>query len=215
MRSRAPSRPWLRGVLITLLVVAVIVLGLVAAILIPILTHESAGSSGQAIPDGYVTESTATGEDGRTRTLEVRSADGEAFAMDALEPGDQLLVSGTGFNSEIGIYVGICRVPELPDEKPGPCLGGIPDEEDMGQAVPETTLATAWVTNDWAWRNFATHQYEHEAEGSFSVVITVPDPVSEGLDCRQDTCAVTTRADHTAGSDRVQDLLLPIAYRTA
>lgn len=203
------SRP-VRIALIALLIIAALVLVAVAAVVAPILLHRSAGGSGQAVPDTIVSSVTATGADDRTRTLTAQNSDGAPAALDALEPGQQLQIDGGGFDAGIGIYVAICAIPATADEKPGPCLGGIPEGAQSGDA-DLSHLSSAWVTNDWAWRNFATHAFTED--GDFSVELTVPEPEIDGLDCRVQRCAIATRADHTASSDRVQDLLLPVAYR--
>ncbi|MFT4232010.1 MAG: hypothetical protein QM606_04430 [Leucobacter sp.] len=205
MTSRRP----LRIVLIALLAIAVLVLGLVLAVLIPILTHRSAGGSGQEVPSETVSSVEATGADGRTRLLSAETPDGEAAQLDGLRPGDRIVVRGSGFDAGIGIYVAFCVIPSSSEEKPGPCLGGIPEGAETGEA-DTSALASAWVTDDWAWRAFATHGFEDG--GSFTVELTVPEPTGEGIDCRSERCAIATRADHTAASDRVQDMLLPIAF---
>ena len=199
-----------RIVLIALLVVAALVLVAVVAVTAPILLHRSAGGSGQEIPASAVSESSARGADGRVRTLTARAANGPAD-LGAVEPGETLRIEGSGFDARIGIYVAVCAIPVSPEEKPGPCLGGIPEGAQAGD-IDESQLTSAWVTDDWAWRGFATHQYTDASEGTFSVALTIPPPADNGLDCRQTRCAIATRADHTAGSDRVQDMLLPIVY---
>lgn len=205
MTSRRPFRI----VLVVMLVIAALVLVGVLAVLIPILTHRSAGGSGQQLPQEYVSESVATGADGRARHLSVETSGGEPAALDALRPGDTLMVRGSGFDAGIGIYVAICAIPDSAGQRPSPCLGGIPEGAEDGQAV-DTELSSAWVTDDWAWRAFATHGFGEG--GSFAVELTVPEAVGEGLDCRVERCAIATRADHTAGGDRVQDMLLPVAF---
>ena len=181
--------------------------------MLPILMHQSAGTSGQTIPEGYVAESTATGADGRTRTLSVATEDGEPADLGALRPGDVVIVSGSGFDSGIGIYVSFCAVPDSPEVKPSPCLGGVPEGAEQGGAGGTEALASAWITDDWAWRAFATQGYDDAAKGAFEVRLTVPEATSEGLDCTAVRCALVTRADHTASRDRVQDMLLPIRFR--
>lgn len=206
----------MRRALIVLLVVAVVVLlGAAAMILVPILSHHSAGGSGQTVPDEIVSEARATGADGRTRELRVDGADGAPADLGDLRVGEILTVHGTGFDPSIGIYVGICVVPE-PGERPTPCLGGLPEgaleahePEAPGEADP---LSSVWITDDWAWRAFATQGYDDAETGSFTARLIVVDPVQEGLDCTRVRCAVTTRADHTALGDRVQDLQLPVAF---
>ena len=211
-QPRRRSRP-VRVILLVLLVLAVLVLGAAIAVLVPILTHQSAGGSGQEVSDELVPEVSATGADDRTRVLRVETIDGQPADVADLAPGEVLEVTGSGFDAGIGIYVAICAIPESPTEKPSPCLGGIPSGAEDGDAAGDTALSSVWITDDWAWRAFATQGYADADEGSFTARITVPDPVMEGLDCRVTRCAIATRADHTAASDRVQDILLPVAFR--
>lgn len=208
---RSPRARRTRIILITLLCVAVLVLGAVLAVLVPILTHKSAGTSGQRVPDGYVDQVSATGADGRTRTLSVAGADGAKFDPEAVQPGESLTVSGEGFNAAIGIYVAVCAIPADPAAKPGPCLGGIPEGVTEGTA-DTSKLASAWVSSDWAWKAFATKGYDDKAKGAFSVDLMMPAKSQDGLDCTVTKCAITTRADHTAANDRVQDLFIPIRF---
>ncbi|QIK62888.1 hypothetical protein G7068_06515 [Leucobacter viscericola] len=210
--TRARSRTK-RIVLVTLLVVALVVLGLAVAVLLPILTHQSTGGSGQQVPDRIVSETSAVGSDGRTRELSVMTVEGKPADLAALTPGEVLVVDGKGFNADIGIYVAICGIPASPDEKPSPCLGGVPSGATEGAAAGATALSSVWITDDWAWRAFATQGYDNPKQGSFSARITVPDPVEGTLDCRVSQCAIATRADHTASSDRVQDILLPVKFK--
>lgn len=211
-QPRRRSRP-VRVILLVLLALGVLVLGAVIAVLVPILTHQSAGGSGQEVSDELVPEVSAVGADDRTRVLRIETPNGEPADVAQLTPGEVLDVRGSGFDAGIGIYVAICAIPESPDEKPSPCLGGIPSGAEDGDAAGDTALSSVWITDDWAWRAFATQGYTDAAEGSFTARITVPDPTMDGLDCRVTRCAIATRADHTAASDRIQDILLPIAFR--
>lgn len=198
--------------LLAVIVIAVLtLLGAVAAIIIPILTHVSSGGSGQIAPEGYVSEVTAEGDDGRTRVLRVVDSAGQPADMSRLRAGDELTVEGSGFDTSIGIYVAVCKVPDSLEGKPGPCLGGIPEDANDPDAEPEVG-ASAWITNNWAWKTFATDTYTDAVEGTFSVRIQVPDPAEELIDCTTETCGLFTRADHTAAADRVQDLYLPVAF---
>lgn len=212
MNLSAPRRPVARIILIAVLAVSVLVLAIVVAVLVPILTHENSGGSGQAVPTDYVTESSATGADGRTREISASLPGGGDLNIGELHPGDVLTIRGTGFDSSIGIYVGVCAIPASPEQKPGPCLGGIPEGAEQGDAAGQEALSSAWITDDWAWKAFATQGYSDHESGSFDVDLTVPAPTIEGLDCTEVRCALVTRADHTALNDRVQDMLLPIGY---
>lgn len=205
-----------RRILLTVLALAVLaLLGAVAAIAIPILTHHSAGGSGQTLPQGFVSEASAKGADGRTRTVSVETEDGARADLAKLTPGEVLIVRGDGFDPSIGIYVSICAVPDA-GEKPSPCLGGVPEGamQEHEPAAPGTAepQSSVWITDDWAWRSFATQGYEEGSDGSFTAKLLVADAVQEDLDCTKARCAVTTRADHTAASDRVQDMQLPVEF---
>lgn len=212
MNLSARRRPVSRIILIAVLAVAVLVLAGVIAVLVPILTHQNSGGSGQAVPTDYVAESSATGGDGRTREISATLPGGGKVDLSELSPGDVVTVNGTGFDSSIGIYVGFCAIPASPEQKPGPCLGGIPEGAEQGDAAGQEALSSAWLTDDWAWKAFATQGYSDHDSGSFEVDLTVPAPTIEGLDCTKVRCAIVTRADHTALSDRVQDMMLPIRY---
>ncbi|MBK0420551.1 hypothetical protein JD292_00430 [Leucobacter sp. CSA2] len=198
-----------RIILFVVLAIAIIALVVAAVIAIPILTHQSAGGSGQNVPTEIVSSASAKGADERTRTLEAVDSDGKPADLAAIAPGERITVKGTGFDAGIGIYLAFCAIPGSPDEKPGPCLGGIPKGATDG-TVDKSALTSAWITSDWAWRAFATHSFERD--GAFSVTLTVPEATGDGLDCRVTRCAISTRADHTATKDRVQDMLLPVAF---
>jgi len=202
-----------------LLVAALALIGAVAAVVAPILLHRSAGGSGQTVPEGFVPITSADGADGRTRSLAVESLDGAPADLSSLRPGEVLVVKGAGFDPAIGIYVGICAVPER-GEKPGPCLGGLPEgameENEGGEAEAAEPQTSVWITDDWAWRSFATQGYDEPSgeppAAGFTARLLVAAPSQDNLDCTKVRCAVTTRADHTAAGDRVQDMQLPIAF---
>ncbi len=190
-----------------------VLLIMVAILVLPILTHQSAGGSGQSLPAGHVSQAEATGADGRTRTLSVETLDGKPADLSKLRAGDVLMVRGSGYDSSIGIYVSICVMPETPGSKPSPCLGGLPEGAMTGEASgTEEALSSAWITDDWAWRAFANKGYDDATSGSFSIRLLVPPATQEGADCTTQKCALTTRADHTAATDRVQDIMLPVTF---
>ena len=200
--------------LIVTIVVAVLALALIvlAATVLPILTHQNTGSSGQQPIKEFVPEVSATGVDERTRTLKIVDRDGAPIDGNAIVPGQQLRVIGSGFNSGIGIYVSFCEIPEEPDQKPGPCLGEVPASEELAEAADHEELASRWITNNWAWKSFATDSFDGDG---FDVPIVVPEPVGNGADCLTNLCGVSTRADHTFSKDRVQDLYIPLRWQQA
>lgn len=192
----------------------VIVLVPAAILGIPILLHQNGGLSHQQ--DAAVqwpVETTAKGDDGRTRILSVTGEDGAAVDTSALSPGQHLVVSGSGYDGSRGIYVAICVIPADPTIKPGPCVGGVPDQEQ--QSVAEGTVQYApsnWINDDWAWKLFGARSYDDLAKGTFTAYLEVGDPKGSGFDCTTQACGIFTRNDHTALNDRVQDLYLPAAF---
>lgn len=193
----------------------VVVLGLVAIIAVPILTHENRGASGQEAPtEPWPLEVSATGDDGRERSFTVSSPDaGGDIDTSSLTPGQQLVVTGTGYDSSRGIYVAICKIPDDAATKPGPCLGGVgaQDEQDV-EAGTVQYAPSNWVNDDWAWRLFGARSYDDRDAGTFTAYLLVGEPADDKLDCTVDECGIYTRNDHTALNDRVQDLYVPVGF---
>lgn len=214
MSDRAASSGKSRRILLAVLAAAVVALvAAVAALVLPIVLHRSAGGSGQTLPNEVVSSAEAKGADGRTRTLTVETAEGQEADLSQLREGDIVVVRGSGYDSGIGIYVSICLIPEDPGTKPSPCLGGLPEGAMEGEAAgTEEAMSSAWITDDWAWRAFASKGYDDPETGSFEVRLLVPPATQEGADCTVQRCAITTRADHTASTDRVQDMQLPVVF---
>jgi len=179
--TKAP-RSRRRILLVALLVVGILLLAVAAAVVLPILLHTSAGGSGQTLPSGYAARAEAHGADNRTRTLTVTTEDGKDADLSELREGEILRVDGAGFDPKIGIYLSICVIPE-PGEKPSPCLGGVPDDAmekhkqiEASKIPPQSSF---WISDDWAWRSFATRGYDDD--GAFSVKLLVPPAVQENL----------------------------------
>ena len=196
--------------------IIVVVAALITAwIVVPIVTSSPAGSSGQQREvEGYPASVSATGDDGRTRTLEAAFESGEERDFSALVAGDRLIVSGSGFDPSKGIYVAVCKVPDSVGGKPGPCLGGVPSTEEYGDSTVGAVeyAASNWVNDDWAWRLFGARSFDDRAAGSFTAYIEIPASADENVDCSQVSCGLFTRNDHTALEDRVQDLYLPVSF---
>ena len=207
-RKFPPAVGWsLAGVLIV-----VVAFGLYLAW--PILFPAPTGLSGQQPVSGYPTEVTATGEDGRTRTLGVSAVDGTEPDLAALEPGNRLVVEGSGYDAGSGIYVAICAIPDSPDRRPGPCLGGVPStdvEGDDGARDIEWAAAN-WINDDWAWKLFGARGFDDREAGTFTAYIEVVSAADEYVDCSVDACGVYTRNDHTALDNRMQDLYVPVDF---
>ena len=197
------------------LAVLVVVLVPVAIVVVPILTHQNQGLSVQEeSAETWPLTVTATGDDGRERSFTVLSPEpGDVVDTSALSVGQKLVISGTGYDGSRGIYVAICKIPADASTKPGPCIGGVPETE--GEAAPAGTVQYAtsnWINDDWAWKLFGARSYDDTSSGTFTAYIEVGDPVGDELDCTVDACGIFTRNDHTALSDRVQDLYVPVAF---
>jgi hypothetical protein len=193
----------------------VVVLVPVAVISLPILTHQDQGASTQVPSDEqWPTTVVATGDDGRERTLEVAGPEGDELDTSQLVVGQRLVVQGSGYDPSRGIYVAICVIPGDPAVKPGPCIGGVPDQENEDVAAGTIQYAPSnWINDDWAWKLFGARSYDDRDAGTFSAYLVVGDPVGENFDCRVDACAIYTRNDHTAASDRVQDVMIPVGFQ--
>ncbi|CAN5324389.1 hypothetical protein BH10ACT7_BH10ACT7_29340 [soil metagenome] len=208
-RTRRRRWPWIAGAALIAVLVPV------AIIAVPILTHQNQGSSNQEEPvENWPLEASATGDDGRTREIMILPVEpGGVVDTAALEVGQRIVVSGTGYDGSRGIYVAICVIPDSPADKPGPCVGGVPDQEQSQVAEGTVQFAPSnWINDDWAWKLFGARSYDDNASGTFTAYIEVGEPVGEGFDCRVERCGIYTRNDHTALADRVQDLYVPVAF---
>jgi hypothetical protein len=208
--TRRRRWPWIVGA------VLVVVLVPSAILAIPILTHQNAGLSNQEdTGEQWPLSVTAEGDDGRTRVLSVHAVEpGGTIDTSALEIGERLVVSGTGYDATQGIYVAICVIPDDPAVKPGPCIGGVPAQEVTEATVGAVEYAPSnWINDDWAWKLFGARSYDDLETGTFTAYLEVGDPVGEGFDCREQACGIYTRNDHTALGDRVQDVYIPVGFR--
>ena len=197
-----------------MLAALVVVLVPVAFVVVPIVVHENQGLSGQADAGaGWPTSVTATGDDGRTRSFDVLSPEaGASVDTSALAEGDRIVVSGTGYDPSRGIYVAVCRIPDEVGGKPGPCIGGVPEQEGAGEVGAVDYAPSNWINDDWAWKLFGARSFDDRDAGTFTAYIEVGPPVSDELDCTVDACGIFTRNDHTALTDRAQDLYVPVAF---
>jgi hypothetical protein len=213
-QGRARRRWW-----VWLVVAAVVVVFAIASVItLPILLHRNAGLSTQQDPgDAWPVSVTAQGDDGRTRVLSVSGPDGTVVDTSALAAGDRVVVTGTGYDASRGIYVAVCVIPSSPDVKPGPCIGGSPQEtqDPAANAGAVQYAPSNWINDDWAWKLFGSRSYDAaggEGGASFTAYLEIGEPVGPGYDCTVQRCGIVTRNDHTASNDRVQDVYLPIGF---
>ncbi|AXU13157.1 endoglucanase [Streptomyces clavuligerus] len=124
-----------------------------------------------------------------------------------LDPaGQKVTATGSGYDPAKGVYLAVCALPEKAGEAPGPCLGGT----DMSG----TSGSSYWISNNpppYA-KDLVKPFTVQGGKGGFTFELTVKAKDS-GADCTQRACAVVTRADHTHGADREQDVVVPIAFR--
>ena len=156
-------------------------------------TPSAAGESGPP--------QTTLGPDGRTVSGGGKSLS-VSQAADLDPDGQAVAVSGAGYDEAKGVYVSLCVVPP-PGTTPSPCGGGVDRENTSG--------ASAWISSNPP--SYATGVSQpYEPGGSFTVTIDISPTIDDSLDCRQIRCAIVTRNDHTRGSDRSQDLLIPVTF---
>lgn len=212
----ASSKKPLRSLVLWALAgILVAVVALATWLIVPIVSASPQGASGQPLQvEGFPLSVSATGDDGRTRTLSATREAEPGEPLSNLVAGDRIVVTGAGYNAASGIYVAICKIPREPQEKPGPCLGGVPStepDEDPREGVIEWGPSN-WINDDWAWRLFGARSFDDRESGTFTAYIEVPGAADESVDCRKDPCGLYTRNDHTALDDRVQDLYLPVSF---
>jgi hypothetical protein len=119
-----------------------------------------------------------------------------------LDPaGMQVTVRGSGFDTAKGIYVAFCVTPPR-GAVPSPCGGGIDLDGSSGGSI--------WISDDPPPYGDGLAQ-PYGPGGSFAVSIRVTGTIG-AVDCRTTSCAVVTRADHTRGSDRSQDVIVPVTF---
>lgn len=124
-----------------------------------------------------------------------------------LDPaGETVTVSGTGYNTEKGIYVAFC-VDNGAGRTPTPCVGGVDMSGESGASV--------WVSsNPPSYGEGLAKPYGGSGhEGTFSVQVKVR-AKDANTDCTKSgvTCAVITRNDHTRGGDQSQTVRVPVTF---
>ncbi|MEV7511216.1 hypothetical protein AB0O42_06780 [Streptomyces sp. NPDC089922] len=157
-----------------------------------LLAVATAGSASAATSTRTVTDG------GATYTLSVTAPSIAAAA------GQNITVSGSGFNTGKGVYVGLCAVNGAQGAaKPTPCLGG---SDQAG-----TTGASHWINNTFGGTLANTSKYG--PGGTFSVTIHVKADLGGGQICGETVqCAVVTRADHFNSSNRKYDVHVPVTF---
>lgn len=203
---------WLLWIVGAVVVAAGVV---VAWVVVPIVTATPQGSSGQELAvEGFPESVTATGDDGRTRVLSATRESSDGRGLDVLISGDRIIVTGSGYNPDSGIYVALCAVPTAVDLKPGPCLGGVPSTmPSAGNIAGAIEYGPSnWINDQWAWRLFGARSFDNRETGEFTAYIEVSGFRDDVVNCQEVRCGLYTRNDHTALDDRVQDLYIPVDF---
>lgn len=143
----------------------------------------------------------ATGPEGQRLT--VSQSSGLAAA------GETVTVTGSGYNTEKGVYVAFC-VDNGAGKTPTPCVGGVDMSGESGASV--------WVSsNPPSYGEGLAKPYGGSGhKGTFSVRLKVR-AKDANTDCTaaEVTCAVITRNDHTRGGDQSQTVRIPVTFGTA
>ncbi|MDX3582347.1 LPXTG cell wall anchor domain-containing protein [Streptomyces europaeiscabiei] len=127
-----------------------------------------------------------------------------------LDPnGETVTVSGTGYNTEKGVYVAFC-VDNGAGRTPTPCIGGVDMSGDSGSSV--------WISsNPPSYGEGLAEPYKGAGhKGTFSVQVEVR-AKDANTDCAEPgvTCSVITRNDHTRGGDQSQTVRIPVTFAGA
>ncbi|MFI9168491.1 hypothetical protein [Streptomyces lincolnensis] len=140
----------------------------------------------------------ATGPEGQKLTVSKSSG---------LDPaGETVTVSGTGYNTEKGIYIAFC-VDNGAGKTPTPCIGGVDMAGESGASV--------WISsNPPSYGEGLAEPYGGSGhKGTFSVRLKVRSK-DANTDCAKAgvTCSVISRNDHTRGSDQSQTVRIPVTF---
>lgn len=169
------------------------------------------GATAAALTVGLATSASAATAT-RTVTVSGTTYNLSLTAPDTLSAaGQNITVSGSGYNTIQGIYIGLCVIPDGVEvgnpstytSRPTPCLGGA---DQAG-----TTGASHWVSNFGG--GMVANSSVYGSGGSFSVSVHVNPTIAAGQVCGTDVdCAIVTRADHTASGNRSYDVYVPVSF---
>ena len=161
------------------------------------------GAVASAQGDPAVAPATSLSADGLTVTDGTRTLTTSQAA--SLDPrGQTVALAGSGYDSGKGIYVALCVIPPR-NAIPSPCGGGVDTEGSAG--------SSQWFSSNPPAYGVGLAQ-PYGPSGSFSTRFSIRAEIAPGIDCRQVRCALLTRSDHTRTSDRSQDLMIPVSFRS-
>lgn len=151
------------------------------------------------------------------KTRQTTTTDGDTYNLTLAAPttlsaqGQHVPVFGAGYNTDQGIFIALCVVPDSVDvddpatytARPTPCLGrGAGDTSGAAHRVTNTDTGTPGITSRYG------------PGGSFYATLKLKPQLADGTVCDIDVkCAIVTRADFTATNDRTYDLYIPVTFR--
>jgi hypothetical protein len=176
-------------------------LAVATASLALILTQGSPASAQAACGHAHRTVTTA---DGATFELELA-----ATPVTLPSSGGTVWVGGRGYPTDQGVFLAFCVIPESVrvgdpttyTSLPTPCLGGQKSTDGSARRITNTDTGTPGVTIPYG------------PNGSFLTSLNLKPEIADGATCDVTVqCAIVTRADFTATSDRSEDQYIPVHF---
>lgn len=170
------------------------------ALLTALTATAALGAPGVAA-DPTRTPASVVSADGRSatdgvRTLTVSQSQGLSAG------GQQIRVTGSGYDMNKGIYVALCVIPP-PNVLPTPCGGGVDIEGQAG--------ASQWISSNPPSYGVGLAR-PYGPGGAFDTTFSVSPIINPTVDCRFVRCGVLTRNDHMRTADRSQDIIIPVTF---
>ena len=115
--------------------------------------------------------------------------------------GDKVIVTGKNYDMKLGIYVTYCVIPQK---------GARPDLCGPFDITGQNNASTWVSSNPPLYAKLLVKPFGKG--GTFKLPVTITRMIGD-QDCQVVKCAITTRADHTNGSDRSADVFIPVTVR--
>lgn len=138
-----------------------------------------------------------------SKNITAKGTKGQVLSVPAktFADGDKVIVSGKNYDTKLGIYVTYCVIPPV-GERPELC--GPFD-------ITGKNNASTWIaSNPPLYAKLLVKPFGKG--GTFKVPVTITRMIGD-QDCQVVKCAITTRADHTYGSDRSADVFIPVTIK--
>ena len=134
----------------------------------------------------------------------IKGAQGQQLSVSATtaKSGSMITVTGTRFDETVGIYLAFCVIPKK-GAAPTPCGGGV-NKAGTGEA-------SFWISSNPP--PYAVGLTEEFLPGGrFTQKVEVSRKIGK-FDCTKVRCAITVRADHLRGNDRIYDMFIPVKIK--